>query len=148
MAEATVTLRTSNITRLSDKCIQGSPFRMGRLYSCERRGMIRVMSPLCQREFSARHLTIRRFPAVGLRTVDFSSTPLIAKTLPDIWLLPMTQQSGAPVKPHPWLRTQFAELEAVFSPGGKWVAYQSNESGNMVGYPWQSSAETFIDHLY
>jgi hypothetical protein len=51
--------------------------------------------------------------------------------MPDIWVLPMTQQSGTPAKPYPWLRTQFAELEAVFSPDGKWVAYQSNESGNM-----------------
>jgi hypothetical protein len=46
----------------------------------------------------------------------------------------MTQQSGAPAKPYPWLQTQFAELEAVFSPDGTWVAYQSNESGNMEVY--------------
>jgi serine/threonine protein kinase len=56
------------------------------------------------------------------------------KTSPDIWVLPMTQQSGAPAKPYAWLQTQFAELEAVFSPDGKWVAYQSNESGNMEIY--------------
>src|SRR5262249_28537761 len=51
-------------------------------------------------------------------------------TLGDIWVLPMTQQSGAPAKPYPWLQTQFAEQGAVFSPNGKWVAYQSNESGH------------------
>jgi Tol biopolymer transport system component/predicted Ser/Thr protein kinase len=51
------------------------------------------------------------------------------KTLADIWVLPMTQQSGAPAKPYPWLQTQFAESEAVFSPDGQWVAYRSNESG-------------------
>src|SRR5262249_53235579 len=50
-------------------------------------------------------------------------------TSPDIWVLPMTQQSGAPAKPYPWLRTQFAEQAAVFSPDGKWVAYQSNKTG-------------------
>jgi hypothetical protein len=50
--------------------------------------------------------------------------------MPDIWVLPMTQQSGAPAKPYPWLQTQFAEQAAVFSPDGKWVAYQSNESGH------------------
>jgi Tol biopolymer transport system component len=49
-------------------------------------------------------------------------------TLYDIWMLPMTQQLGAPAKPHPWLQTQFAEQQAVFSPDGKWVAYQSDES--------------------
>jgi Tol biopolymer transport system component len=53
-----------------------------------------------------------------------------SNTLSDIWVLPMTQQSGAPAKPYPWLRTQFDELGAVFSRDGKWVAYQSNESGH------------------
>jgi Tol biopolymer transport system component len=52
------------------------------------------------------------------------------KTLFDIWVLPMTQQFGAPAKPYPWLQTQFAEQEAVFSPNGKFLAYQSNESGH------------------
>ena len=56
------------------------------------------------------------------------------KTLPDIWVLPITQQSQKPAKPYPWLQTQFAELEPVFSPDGKWVAYQSNESGPMEIY--------------
>jgi Tol biopolymer transport system component len=50
------------------------------------------------------------------------------KTRYDIWVLPMTQQPGVPAKPYPWLQTQFAEWRAVFSPDGKWVAYQSDES--------------------
>jgi Tol biopolymer transport system component len=54
--------------------------------------------------------------------------------LPHIWVLPMSQQSGAPAKPYSWLQTQSAELEAVFSPDGKWVAYQSTESGKMEIY--------------
>jgi hypothetical protein len=32
-------------------------------------------------------------------------------------------------KPYPFLSTAFAEQNGVFSPDGKWVAYQSNESG-------------------
>jgi eukaryotic-like serine/threonine-protein kinase len=32
-------------------------------------------------------------------------------------------------KPHPWLATQFDELNARFSPDGAWVVYVSNESG-------------------
>ena len=50
-------------------------------------------------------------------------------TLADVWVLPMAQPPGTPTKPFPWLHTRFAEREAVFSPDGKWVAYQSNESG-------------------
>jgi len=61
------------------------------------------------------------------RGLPFGNSP---KSLPDIWVLPMTQQSGAPAKPYPWFRTPFAKQEAVFSPDGKWVAYQSNESGH------------------
>src|SRR5262249_5663561 len=56
------------------------------------------------------------------------------KTLPDIWVLPMTPQSGAPAKPYPWLQTQFVERAAVFSPDGKWVVYQSDESGHSEIY--------------
>src|SRR5260370_34481237 len=32
-------------------------------------------------------------------------------------------------KPFPFLSTQFSEAQGAFSPDGKWVAYQSNESG-------------------
>ena len=32
-------------------------------------------------------------------------------------------------KPYPFLSTPFSETNGVFSPDGKWVAYQSNESG-------------------
>jgi len=39
----------------------------------------------------------------------------------------------------PWLKTDFIEWAAVFSPDGRWVAYQSNESGGseiyVQGYP-------------
>jgi len=41
--------------------------------------------------------------------------------------LPMT--AGGDRKPYPFLSTPFNESEGVFSPDGKWVAYQSNESG-------------------
>ena len=50
----------------------------------------------------------------------------------------------------PFLSTQFTEDDAVFSPDGKWVAYQSNESGDIhiyvrafpgPGGKWQISSE-------
>ena len=37
-------------------------------------------------------------------------------------------------KPHPFLQTSFAELAAKFSPDGRYVAYVSNESGQMEVY--------------
>jgi eukaryotic-like serine/threonine-protein kinase len=65
----------------------------------------------------------------------------------DIFLLPLT---GSPQerKPVPYLQTPFRERNAQFSPDGKWVAYQSNQSGRdevyiqafpSTGAKWQVS---------
>jgi hypothetical protein len=43
----------------------------------------------------------------------------------DLWILPLT---GDP-KPVPFIRTPFNKQHGQFSPDGRWVAYQSNESG-------------------
>ena len=37
-------------------------------------------------------------------------------------------------KPVPWLNTSFTETGGQFSPDGRWVAYQSNESGGFEIY--------------
>src|ERR1017187_2296929 len=37
-------------------------------------------------------------------------------------------------KPYPFVRTQFSEDEGIFSPDGKWVAYESDESGRSEVY--------------
>jgi dipeptidyl aminopeptidase/acylaminoacyl peptidase len=42
-----------------------------------------------------------------------------------LWILPLT---GEP-KPLPLLRTPFEERDAVFSPDGRWIAFESDESG-------------------
>jgi len=44
----------------------------------------------------------------------------------DLWVLPLAGDR----KPVPFLRTAFNEQFGQFSPDGRWVAYQSNESGN------------------
>jgi Tol biopolymer transport system component len=70
----------------------------------------------------------------------------------DIFVLPLT---GSPEerKPVPYLQTPFRERNAQFSPDGKWVAYQSNESGRdevyiqafpSTGAKWQVSSNSGI----
>lgn len=49
---------------------------------------------------------------------------LDAKTSFDIWALSMADR-----KPFPVVQTPHEERDAVFSPDGRWIAYQSNESG-------------------
>ena len=48
-----------------------------------------------------------------------------SKTAFDIWRLPVDGDR----KPFPVVQTNFDENLAQFSPDGKWIAYQSNESG-------------------
>ncbi|MBI4472755.1 MAG: protein kinase [Acidobacteria bacterium] len=48
----------------------------------------------------------------------------------DIWALPFHGDR----KPFPVVRTEFEERDAQFSPDGKWIAYQSNESGRFEIY--------------
>src|SRR5262249_52839116 len=43
----------------------------------------------------------------------------------DLWVLPVS----ADKKPIPFLKTPAEEREGQFSPDGKWIAYQSNETG-------------------
>ena len=48
----------------------------------------------------------------------------------DLWVLPMEGD----LKPWAFLKTQFSERGAQFSPDGRWVAYMSNESGRLEIY--------------
>jgi eukaryotic-like serine/threonine-protein kinase len=48
----------------------------------------------------------------------------------DIWVLP----TFGDAKPIQFLKTQFSELRPVFSPDGRYLAYQSNESGRFEVY--------------
>jgi Tol biopolymer transport system component len=60
------------------------------------------------------------------------------KTGNDIWILPSPTNGG---KPNPLLATQFSEGEAQVSPDGRWIAYQTNESGAADIYVRPFSAE-------
>jgi serine/threonine protein kinase len=43
----------------------------------------------------------------------------------DIWLMPLDDGG----QPAPWARTRFTESSPRFSPDGRWIAYESDESG-------------------
>jgi len=48
----------------------------------------------------------------------------------DLWVLPMNGNR----EPRPYLKTRFIELGASVSPDGRWLAYNSNESGEVEAY--------------
>lgn len=59
-----------------------------------------------------------------------AADPANPDTRMDIWVLPL--EPGA--KPRVFMQTPFDEGEAVFSPDGKWVVYDSNASGRFEVY--------------
>jgi len=52
------------------------------------------------------------------------------QTYTDLWVVPMAGDHT----PSVFLQTPFREAQCAFSPDGRWVAYQSNESGRMEIY--------------
>jgi len=52
------------------------------------------------------------------------------KTSYDLWVLPLDGDR----KPFPVVQTNFDERDGQFSPDGRWIAYQSNESGRFEIY--------------
>jgi Tol biopolymer transport system component len=57
----------------------------------------------------------------------------------EIWVLPLDGTKASDAKPQLFLDTRFTRGNLQFSPGGKWVAYESNETGRneiyVVPYP-------------
>jgi serine/threonine protein kinase/Tol biopolymer transport system component len=51
-------------------------------------------------------------------------------TQSDVWLLPLDGDRS----PRPFAQSTFSERDGQFSPDGRWVAYQSNESGHPEVY--------------
>ena len=56
------------------------------------------------------------------------------KTGTDIWILPDPLGTPGAAKPYPFLRTEFDETNPQFSPDGRWIAYDSNQSGRNEVY--------------
>ena len=76
-----------------------------------------------------------------LAYVDLSSGP------PQIWTVPVEDRGGRlqAGMPEQFLKTAFNDFGAVFSPDGRWLAYQSNESGTnevyVRGFPAPTSGQ-------
>jgi tricorn protease-like protein len=64
------------------------------------------------------------------RFLLYRSGLLTSESGTDLWILPMFGDK----KPFPFVKTPFNERDAKFSPDGRWVAYQSNESGSFEIY--------------
>jgi DNA-binding winged helix-turn-helix (wHTH) protein/Tol biopolymer transport system component len=73
------------------------------------------------------------FPADGKR---LAFNELSAANIDDIWTVPVeTASSGLRAgKPELFLQTPFHQRAPTFSPDGRWIAYQSNESGRYQIY--------------
>jgi Tol biopolymer transport system component len=56
------------------------------------------------------------------------------KTGYDIWIMPDPLGPPGSQKPYPFLHGEFDENNPQFSPDGRWMAYQSNESGRFEVY--------------
>jgi serine/threonine-protein kinase len=61
---------------------------------------------------------------------------LMPQTQDDIWTVPVESDSTGlrAGKPEPFLQTPFDERHGAFSPDGRWMAYDSNESGGYQVY--------------
>jgi Tol biopolymer transport system component len=55
-------------------------------------------------------------------------------TLHDIWVIGLSRPGGVRPAARPFLKTTYSEVFPRFSPDGKWIAYQSNESGRFEIY--------------
>jgi Tol biopolymer transport system component len=55
-------------------------------------------------------------------------------TLHDLWVIELPKPGGVRAAARPFLKTTYSEASPRFSPDGRWIAYQSNESGRFEIY--------------
>jgi Tol biopolymer transport system component len=77
-----------------------------------------------------------KFPSDWSRDGKFLAYEAEAKanSVNDIWILPIGYERRQPTQPFVFLQTEFNEMRATFSPDGRWIAYQSDESGRYEVY--------------
>jgi Tol biopolymer transport system component len=83
-----------------------------------------VGSPASQRPLYARE-AVQQPEDISLdgRLLVFSND---VQSTSDLWLLTLEGERKA----SPWLQSRFKEVSPRFSPDGRWIAYESDESGN------------------
>jgi len=64
------------------------------------------------------------------RYIAYDALDPAGKTKLDIWVVPLSGDH----KPFPFLQTPFNEDDGVFSPDGRWMAYDSDQSGSFEVY--------------
>jgi len=69
-------------------------------------------------------------------------TEVDPKTRANLWILPDPLGKAGSSTPIPFLKTEFTESEAQFSPDGHWIAYTSDEAGQFEVYvrPYPAAA--------
>ena len=81
----------------------------------------------------------RNFPRHWTRDGQFILFGWFIRDSLDLWMLPLMGEG----KPKPILETPFSQWSARVSPDGRWLAYNSNESGRVEAYiqPFQTPGE-------
>jgi len=81
----------------------------------------------------------RNFPRHWTPDGQFILYGSFIRDSPDLWMLPLVGEG----KPKPILETPFSQWSARVSPDGRWLAYNSNESGRVEAYiqPFQTPGE-------
>jgi serine/threonine-protein kinase len=78
-----------------------------------------------------------QFPASWHPSGRFLAFNEVSQTAQDLMILPMEGDEASgwrPGKPTVFLNSPFIEVEPMFSPDGRWLAYQSDESGRFEVY--------------
>jgi eukaryotic-like serine/threonine-protein kinase len=80
----------------------------------------------------------------GLIFIESSEAPTGTGDRGDVMLLPLPAER----RPQPLVQTAFSETNAELSPNGRWLAYQSNESGHeevyVVPFPKVATSKTRV----
>jgi Tol biopolymer transport system component len=84
----------------------------------------------------------RKFPRDWSRDGRFLLFDVLTATGFDVWVLQLRTEPPGQGRPVPYLHTDAYEARAVFSPDGRFVAYESNESGPVEVYvrPFDATA--------
>lgn len=118
------------------------------IFGCNRDGAYNLYAIPADGSGTLERLTTSDDPQMPIScSVDnLAFSQLSTGTNLDIWLLPLKGER----KPRPFLQTTFGEFGGRISPDGRWVVYQSNESGRLEAYvqpvsgasaKWQISTE-------